>query len=43
MSTLLYWEYVSDEKRIVIGEVFVEDSHEWGHVILEEFRDILTI
>ena len=36
-------EYISSEERIVVGQVFVEDGHEGGHIIFEEFWDVLAI
>jgi hypothetical protein len=35
--------HVSDEKRIAVGKVFVKNGHKRSHVVLKEFRDILTI
>ena len=34
---------IGNEQRIIISEIFMEDFHERGQVILEELRDILTI
>jgi hypothetical protein len=36
-------EYISGKEGIAVGEVFVEDGHERGHVVFEEFWDVLTV
>ena len=43
VSNLTYGVYVGYEECVVVGEVFMKDFHERVHIILEEFRDILTV